>query len=87
MFDFSPFNKLTPWRNGNASDSRPEDWGSIPSGVNFFTTRRHRVRVVKEVDLLGSARASANLVDGDQSLFFFNGEKNDSDEISTRRAQ
>ena len=27
MFDFSPFNKLTPWRNGNASDSRPEDWG------------------------------------------------------------
>ena len=41
----------------------PKIGGSNPSGVNFFTTRRHRVRVVKEVDLLGSARASANLVD------------------------
>ena len=58
--------EMTPWRNGNASDSRPEDWVSIPSGVNFFTTRRHRVRVVKEVDLLGSARASSNLVDAVQ---------------------
>ena len=38
------------------------DLESIPSGVNFFTTRRHRVRVVKEVDLLGAARASSNLV-------------------------
>ena len=37
--------------------------GSLPSAVKFFTTRRHRVRVIKEVDLLGSARASSNLVD------------------------
>ena len=47
----------------------PKIGGSIPSGVNFFTTRRHRVRLVKEVDLLGSARASSNLVG---VLFLFN---------------
>ena len=41
----------------------PKIGGSIPFGGNFFTTRRHLVRVVEEVDLLGSARASANLVD------------------------
>ena len=23
---------MTPWRNGNASDSRPEDWGCSSNG-------------------------------------------------------
>ena len=70
----------------------PKIEGSRPSRVNVFTTRRHRVRVVEEVDLLGSARASSNLVDvafffGDQSLFFFIAKKTTATRFELARAE
>ena len=39
------FYVLTPWRNGNASDSRPEDWGFDSLWGHFFV--HHCLRASK----------------------------------------